>query len=58
MFLTRVHGRVLQTGLAQLSSSAPTALRRADRAHQAAISDLTHSARNRSMNSATQDHQT
>jgi DNA-binding PadR family transcriptional regulator len=44
MFLTRVHDRVLQTGSAQLNSPAPTALRQADRAYQAAIRDLTHSA--------------
>ena len=44
MFLTRVHDRILQTGIAQLNSPAPTALRQADRAYQAAIRDLTHSA--------------
>jgi hypothetical protein len=44
MFLTRIHDRVLQTGIAQLNSHAPTALRQADRAYQAAICDLTRSA--------------
>jgi hypothetical protein len=41
MFLTRAHDRVLQTGLAQLNDPAPTALRTAHRAHQAALDDLT-----------------
>ena len=43
-YLTRVHDRVLRTGLAELtdpSPPAPTALRAADRAYQAAIDDLT-----------------
>jgi len=44
MFLTRVHDRVLLTGIAQLNSPAPAALRQADRAYHAAISDLTRSA--------------
>jgi hypothetical protein len=44
MFLTRVHDRILQTGIAQLNSTAPTALRQADRAYQAALQNLTHSA--------------
>jgi hypothetical protein len=47
MFLTRVHDRVLRTGLAQLtdpSPPAPAALRAADRAYQAAIDDLTQQA--------------
>jgi hypothetical protein len=42
-FLTRVHDRVLRAGLAQItdpSPPAPTALRAADRAYQAAIDDL------------------
>ena len=42
-FLTRVHDRFLRTGLAQItdpSPPAPTALRAADRAYQAAIDDL------------------
>ncbi|HEX9359429.1 MAG TPA: hypothetical protein VF933_37155 [Streptosporangiaceae bacterium] len=41
MFLTRIHDRVLRTGLAELSRPAPAALRQADRAYQAAINDLT-----------------
>ncbi|MGP7998074.1 MAG: hypothetical protein ACLPKI_12220 [Streptosporangiaceae bacterium] len=41
MFLTRIHDRVLRTGLAELSGPAPAALRQADRAYQAAIDDLT-----------------
>jgi hypothetical protein len=44
MFLTRIHDRVLQTGIAQLNSHTPAALRQADRAYQAAIHDLTRSA--------------
>jgi hypothetical protein len=44
MFLTRVHDRVLQAGIAQLSSPAPAALRQADRACHAAICGLTRSA--------------
>lgn len=46
-FLTRVHDRVLRTGLAEItdpSPPAPTALRAADRAYQAAIDDLTRKA--------------
>ena len=42
-FLTRVHDRVLRTGLAQITDPKPpasTALRTADRAYQAAIDDL------------------
>ena len=42
-FLTRVHDRLLRTGLAEItdpSPPAPTALRTADRAYQAAIDDL------------------
>jgi len=41
MFLTRVHDRILQAGMAQLSSPIPAALRQADRAYQAAITNLT-----------------
>jgi len=41
MFLTRAHDRVLQAGLAQLDDPAPTALRTASRAYQAALDDLT-----------------
>ena len=44
MFLTRIHDRVLRTGIAQLNSHTPAALRQADRAYQAAICDLTRSA--------------
>ncbi len=47
MFLTRVHDRVLRTGLAEItdpSPPAPTALRAADRVYQAAIDDLTRQA--------------
>jgi hypothetical protein len=46
-FLTRVHDRVLRTGLAEItdpSPPAPTVLRTADRAYQAAIDDLTREA--------------
>jgi hypothetical protein len=46
-FLTRVHDRVLRTGLAEItdpSPPAPTALRAADCAYQAAIDDLTRNA--------------
>ncbi len=46
-FLTRVHDRVLRTGLAKItdpSPPAPTALRAADRAYQDAIDDLTRKA--------------
>jgi hypothetical protein len=46
-FLTRVHDRVLRTGLAEItdpSPPAPAALRAADRAYQAAIDDLTRKA--------------
>ncbi len=47
MFLTRVHDRILRAGLAQItdpSPPAPTALRAADRAYQAAIDDLSQQA--------------
>jgi hypothetical protein len=43
-FLVRVHDHVLRTGLAEItdpSPPAPTALRAADRAYQAALDDLT-----------------
>jgi hypothetical protein len=43
LFLTRVHDRLLRTGLAQLTDPdppAPAPLRAADRAYQAAIDDL------------------
>jgi hypothetical protein len=46
-FLTRVHDRVLRAGLAQItdpSPPAPTMLRAADRAYQAALDDLTRQA--------------
>ncbi len=42
-YLTRVHDRLLRTGLAELTDPSPlasTALRAADRAYQAAIADL------------------
>ena len=41
MFLTRACDRILQAGLAQLNDPAPTALRSASRACQAALDDLT-----------------
>ncbi len=47
LFLTRVHDRLLRTGLAELTDPDPplsTALRAADRAYQAAIDDLTRQA--------------
>ena len=43
-YLTRLHDRLLRTGLAQLADPdppAPAPLRTADRAYQAAIDDLT-----------------
>ncbi len=46
-FLTRVHDRLLRTGLAEITDPSPpasTALRAADRAYQAAIDDLTRQA--------------
>jgi hypothetical protein len=45
-FLTRVHDRLLRTGLAEITGPSPpasTALRAADRAYQAALDDLTRS---------------
>lgn len=46
-FLTRVHDRLLRTGLAEVTDPdppAPAALRAADRAYQTAIDDLTRQA--------------
>jgi hypothetical protein len=46
-FLTRVHDKLLCTGLAQITDPSPpasTALRAADRAYQDALDDLTHQA--------------
>ena len=46
-YLTRLHDRLLRTGLAQLTDPdppAPAALRAADRAYQAALDDLTRQA--------------
>ncbi len=46
-YLTRLHDRLLRTGLAEItdpSPPAPSALRAADRAYQAAIDDLTRKA--------------
>jgi hypothetical protein len=40
-FLTRIHDRILRTGLAELTAHTPAALRQADRLYQAAIDDLT-----------------
>lgn len=41
MFLTRIHDRILRTGLAELNGPGPAPLRQADRNYQAAIDDLT-----------------
>jgi len=41
MFLTRVHDRLLPTGLAQLDASTPRRLRAFATAYQTAIDDLT-----------------
>jgi hypothetical protein len=41
MFLTRVHDRMLRTGLAELHDPTPTQLRKATGAYQTAIDDLT-----------------
>jgi hypothetical protein len=41
MFLTRVHDRILQTGLAELTGPNPAPLRKAAAFYQAAIDDLT-----------------
>ena len=46
-YLTRLHDRLLRTGLAEItdpSPPAPSALRAADRTYQAAIDDLTRQA--------------
>ncbi len=46
-YLTRLHDRLLRTGLAEITDSSPppsTALRAADRAYQAAVDDLTRQA--------------
>ena len=46
-YLTRLHDRLLRTGLAQLTDldpPAPAALRAADRAYQAAVDELTRQA--------------
>ena len=46
-YLTRLHTRLLRTGLAQITDPSPpasTALRAADRAYQAALDDLTRQA--------------
>jgi hypothetical protein len=40
MFLTRLHDRLLRTGLAELDDPAPTPLRKADRTYQTALDDL------------------
>ena len=40
MFLTRVHDRILQTGLAELTGPDPAPLRKAATIYQAAIDDL------------------
>jgi hypothetical protein len=47
LFLTRIHDRLLRTGLAEITDPSPpvsTPLRAADRAYQAAIDDLTRQA--------------
>jgi hypothetical protein len=41
MFVTRVHDRILQTGLAELTGPNPASLRKAATICQAAIDDLT-----------------
>ena len=41
MFLTHVHDRILQTGLAELTGPNPAPLRKAATIYQAAIDDLT-----------------
>jgi Mn-dependent DtxR family transcriptional regulator len=40
MFLTRVHDRMLQTGLAELAEPNPAPLRKAARIYQTAIDEL------------------
>jgi hypothetical protein len=41
MFLTRIHDRILQTGIAELAGPEPALLRKAAHIYQAAIDDLT-----------------
>jgi hypothetical protein len=41
MFLTRVHDRILRTGLAKLAGPHPAPLRKAASIYQAAIDNLT-----------------
>ena len=41
MFLTRIHDRILQTGIAELTGPEPALLRKAAHMYQAAIDDLT-----------------
>ncbi|MGH3419905.1 MAG: hypothetical protein ACRDOD_09985 [Streptosporangiaceae bacterium] len=41
MFLTRIHDRILQTGIAELTGPEPAPLRKAATLYQAAIDDLT-----------------
>lgn len=44
MFLTRVHDRMLQTGLAELAEPNPAPLRKAASIYQTAIDELAHRA--------------
>jgi hypothetical protein len=41
LFLTRLHDRVLRTGLAELTPPTPSRLHTADRTYRTAIDDLT-----------------
>ena len=41
MFLTRIHDRILQTGIAELTGPEPAPLRKAATLYQAATDDLT-----------------
>jgi hypothetical protein len=41
MFLTRIHDRILQTGLAELTGPEPALLRKAASIYQAALDNLT-----------------
>jgi hypothetical protein len=41
MFLTRIHDRILQTGIAELTGPEPAPLRKAATLYQAAIDELT-----------------
>ena len=41
LFLTRIHDRILQTGIAELTGPEPALLRKAAHMYQAAIDDLT-----------------